>query len=144
MLLTCALFALSFPLPAQAPTGIITGTVTDETGAVIPNAKITITNKATDFMRAALANQALTLHGHTLEEGKTRMLLQSDKLHPSPPGCAVLALAVLDAFESGRPAASAGEVRWDPKDVFRLAFKPQSEPPGHPARQLSPSVPAGK
>ena len=96
------------------------------------------------FMRAALANQALTLHGHTLEEGKTRMLLQSDKLHPSPPGCAVLALAVLDAFESGRPAASAGEVRWDPKDVFRLAFKPQSEPPGHPAKQLSPSVPAGK
>jgi len=95
------------------------------------------------FMRAALANQALTLHGHTLEEGKTRMLLQSDKLHPSPPGCAVLAVAVLDAFESGRPAASAGEVRWDPKDVFRLAFKPRSEPPGHPTKQLRPSVPAG-
>jgi hypothetical protein len=32
---------------AQAPTGIITGTLTDESGAVIPNATITITNKAT-------------------------------------------------------------------------------------------------
>ncbi|MBZ5620938.1 MAG: carboxypeptidase regulatory-like domain-containing protein, partial [Acidobacteriia bacterium] len=40
----------------QAPTGIITGTVTDESGAVIPNAKITITNKATDSVRSALAN----------------------------------------------------------------------------------------
>ena len=32
---------------AQAPTGIITGTLTDDSGAVIPNATITITNKAT-------------------------------------------------------------------------------------------------
>ena len=56
MLLTGALVALSFALFAQAPTGIITGTVTDETGALIPNAKITITNKATDFVRPALAN----------------------------------------------------------------------------------------
>jgi carboxypeptidase family protein len=31
---------------AQAPTGIITGTLTDESGAVIPNATVTITNKA--------------------------------------------------------------------------------------------------
>ena len=29
---------------AQAPTGIITGTLTDESGAVIPNATINITN----------------------------------------------------------------------------------------------------
>jgi len=56
MWLAWALAAWSFPLAAQAPTGIITGTVTDETGAVIPNAKVTITNKATDFVRTALAN----------------------------------------------------------------------------------------
>jgi hypothetical protein len=56
MLSTSTLIAMSFALFAQAPTGIITGTVTDETGALIPNAKITITNKATDFVRAALAS----------------------------------------------------------------------------------------
>ncbi len=56
MLLVCTLAALSFPVLAQAPTGIITGTVTDESGALVPHAKITITNRATDFMRAALAN----------------------------------------------------------------------------------------
>src|SRR5206468_11377966 len=32
------------------------------------------------FMRSAMANQALTIHGHTVPEGKTRDLLQSDKL----------------------------------------------------------------
>ena len=41
---------------AQAPTGIITGTVTDETGAVIPNATVTITNKATAVARTAQTN----------------------------------------------------------------------------------------
>ncbi len=56
MLLVCALLASGFSLVAQAPTGIITGTITDESGAIIPNAKITITNRATDFVRTALAN----------------------------------------------------------------------------------------
>jgi len=41
---------------AQAPTGIITGTVTDETGAVIPNVTVTITNKATSVSRTAQTN----------------------------------------------------------------------------------------
>ena len=56
MSLAFALFVLSFAVLAQAPTGIIAGVVTDESGAVIPNAKITITNKATDFTRVALAS----------------------------------------------------------------------------------------
>jgi hypothetical protein len=40
----------------QAATGIITGTVTDESGAVVPNAKISITNKATGATRSLAAN----------------------------------------------------------------------------------------
>lgn len=42
------LFALavvfSFPAPAQTPTGIIQGLVLDSTGAVVPNARVAITN----------------------------------------------------------------------------------------------------
>jgi hypothetical protein len=56
MFLVLGFVVLSVIASAQAPTGIITGTVTDESGAVVPNAKISIINKATDFTRAALAN----------------------------------------------------------------------------------------
>jgi hypothetical protein len=41
---------------AQAPTGIITGNLTDESGAVIPNASVTITNKATGVVRNSTTN----------------------------------------------------------------------------------------
>jgi hypothetical protein len=78
------------------------------------------------FMRTVLANQALSVHGFNLPAGETRILLQEDNLHPSPPGCAVLALALLDTFQATRPLASAGEVRWNPKEVYRLALKPSS------------------
>lgn len=41
---------------AQTPTGTIAGTIRDESGAVIPNANITITNKDTGVARTATAN----------------------------------------------------------------------------------------
>jgi len=60
MLRLCAISALCFAvlgtLSAQVPTGIVSGTVTDESGAVIPFAKITITDKSTDLVRSAVAN----------------------------------------------------------------------------------------
>ena len=90
------------------------------------------------FMRRAMANQALTIQGHTLPEGKTRVLLQSDRLHPSAFGAAVLALALLDAVQSTRPGHSAAEVRWDPKEVFRLGLNATQGPPSNPAKQGTP------
>jgi len=47
---------LSLSLMAQAPTGTISGVVTDDTGAVIPNGTVTITNKATGVSRTATTN----------------------------------------------------------------------------------------
>ena len=54
----CVLLALMTCLVAfaQAPTGIITGTVTDETGAVIPNVTVTITNKTIGGTRTITTN----------------------------------------------------------------------------------------
>ena len=43
----CALSALTFSLSAQTTTGTIQGRVTDGSGSVIPEAKITILNEAT-------------------------------------------------------------------------------------------------
>jgi hypothetical protein len=95
-----------------------------------------------EFMRAVAANESLTIHGNTLPAGKTRVLLQDDKLHPSPPGCAVLALAILDACRSMRPAPAPAEVRWDPKEVFRLVSNPPASLPGNPAKPAVTNVSA--
>lgn len=76
-----------------------------------------------EFMRAAACNAACTIHKVTLPKGKTRALLQDDQLHPTPRGCAVLALALLDAFQSTRTAPSANEICWDPQEVFRRVMK---------------------
>src|SRR5258708_7184310 len=59
--LMLAFLVTVFTVYAQAPTGIISGNVTDESGAVIPNATITIKNKATGFART-VTTSALGLY----------------------------------------------------------------------------------
>ena len=50
------LLAFTAALDAQTGTGAVSGTVTDESGAVIPNASVTITNKATGTSRQLTTN----------------------------------------------------------------------------------------
>ncbi len=57
--IVCLLLALACslcPLAAQETTGIILGTVKDASGAVIPGAKLTITDPATGLIRAVVAD----------------------------------------------------------------------------------------
>jgi hypothetical protein len=54
----CVLALVSALCWAQAPTGTITGLVTDESGAVIPNAKITVTNRDTGTGRELTTSAA--------------------------------------------------------------------------------------
>ena len=56
MLVFLALAGMAVASYAQAPTGIITGAATDESGAVIPNATITSTNKAIGGSRVVTTN----------------------------------------------------------------------------------------
>jgi len=52
------LFSFSLAVFAQAPTGVISGTVTDQSGAVIPSATVTITEKGTSTVRSLTTNNA--------------------------------------------------------------------------------------
>lgn len=52
------LFGLSLAVSAQTITGAFTGTVTDASGAVVPNVKVTATNTGTNLSYAAQTNEA--------------------------------------------------------------------------------------
>jgi hypothetical protein len=52
----CLLLGAAGSASAQEPTGSISGTITDSSGAVVPNVRVTITNKATGAVRTETAN----------------------------------------------------------------------------------------
>src|SRR5262245_51292890 len=51
VVLWTSVLSLSTPLLAQVPTGTVAGTVTDQLGAVLPNATVTVTNSGTGAAR---------------------------------------------------------------------------------------------
>jgi hypothetical protein len=75
------------------------------------------------FMQQSLADQGFTVHGQNFPDGKTREFLQADGLHPTPPGCSILALMIWDAFVSAEPSVSASDVRWDFTQVLQMGFR---------------------
>jgi len=99
--------------------------------------KQTVVVPLSSFMRNAMANKTVTVHGHTFTEGRTRVFLQEDKLHPSPAGCAILAVAIFDSFLANQTSISSNDFRWDAKEIYRLALQPagtSNAPPKSVAR----------
>ncbi|HEV2689644.1 MAG TPA: TonB-dependent receptor, partial [Bryobacteraceae bacterium] len=62
---------------AQATSGVISGTVTDESGAVVPNASITITNKSTGFIRTLTSNAEGLYNAPSLPAGEYEVRAES-------------------------------------------------------------------
>ena len=54
----CLSFILCASLGAQTTTGSVRGTITDSSGAIIPQAKVTVTDTATGVQTVATTNQA--------------------------------------------------------------------------------------
>jgi hypothetical protein len=69
--LILALSAITVLL-AQAPTGIISGTVTDQSGGVVPNANITVTDKGAGTARTMTTNSAGLYSAPALLAGNMR------------------------------------------------------------------------
>src|SRR5437867_2119295 len=55
--LVCVLLLIAAPLQAQLGTGTLSGTVFDQSGAVLPGARITVTNTGTGFRRETVSSE---------------------------------------------------------------------------------------
>ena len=66
------LAVLAVRLSAQAPTGTIAGVITDQSGAVVVNAPVTITNKETAIARSLIAGVDGSFSASALAAGAVR------------------------------------------------------------------------
>jgi hypothetical protein len=87
--------------------------------AIVPLAK---------FMRDVSGNKSVTIHGLVFPAGKTRAFIQDDQLHPTPRGAALLALGILDALVARDSEFPARDIRWSPREVFRLGYQSAQNP----------------
>ena len=65
------------PALAQVTTGIVAGTVTDQTGAVVPDAPVTITNTATGATRTMNTNSSGGYRFEALPQGTYQVRCKS-------------------------------------------------------------------
>lgn len=77
MALMLCLFALSNIANAQSNAGSIIGTVKDPTGAVIPNAKVTVTNNADGQTREVTSNDGGDFAVPNLDPGNYKVTIES-------------------------------------------------------------------
>ena len=76
-LVACFLLSIfAAPILAQAPVGTISGTVVDESGAIIPNAVVTIRNKATSAERKVTSSEDGTFSAAALPAGNYELAIQ--------------------------------------------------------------------
>lgn len=68
---------MTFALYAQVDTGTILGTVRDNSGAVVPNAKVTVRNEGTDFSQSATTSNTGTFIVTPLKIGRYSVEVES-------------------------------------------------------------------
>ena len=83
LVVLCA-FVVSFsaPLLAQVPTGTIAGTVTDQVGAVLPNATVTVTNRGTGAVRVVQTDENGNFSIPSLPAGSYDVVINANGFQP--------------------------------------------------------------
>ena len=71
-----AVFAINMAFGQTGATGTILGTITDSTGAVLPNVKVTVTNTATNVAFQTESNSAGDFNAPSLQPGTYRISAQ--------------------------------------------------------------------
>ncbi len=79
----CALCLLTLPLYGQKQTGLITGTVTDPSGAVVANASVTVLNTATGQARTASTDTSGTYSVPDLSPGMYQVTIKAPNFKES-------------------------------------------------------------
>jgi hypothetical protein len=82
-LLVAVVFTLSGSLLAQVPTGTIAGTVTDQSGAVLPSATVTVTNKDTGASRVVQSGSDGAFSVPALPPGPYDVLTEMSGFQPT-------------------------------------------------------------
>jgi hypothetical protein len=75
--------SLSAPLLAQVPTGTISGTVTDQQSAVLPQATVTVTNKETGAVRTVRTGADGNFLVAALQAGEYDVLIEASGFQPT-------------------------------------------------------------
>jgi hypothetical protein len=83
LLISLSTIFLATPSFASGPTGTITGTVTDPSGAVVPNTHITVVNEATNTQRDAETNGDGDFTVALLPPGRYRVTAESEGFRKS-------------------------------------------------------------
>ena len=77
LLLLVSVVVLAVPVCAQVPTGTIAGTITDESGAVLPKAKVTVTNRETGAVRVLQTNSEGIFSAPSLSAGSYEVRVEA-------------------------------------------------------------------
>src|SRR6187551_3192177 len=77
MFAAMALFAFALPAWSQAVSGTIVGTVTDTSGAAVPNAKVIITDMGRDVTQTTTTNESGNFTQRFLIVGKYRFRVEA-------------------------------------------------------------------
>ena len=130
-----ALFLCSISLVAQSDSGSIVGFVKDQSGAVIPNALITLKNEATNIERQTTANEAgyyvftsvpPGLHSVAAEaKGFKKVEVKHNKLDPNSSLAVDVSLQIGAATETIEVTASSQVLQTESGTVQKLVTREQ-------------------